>query len=206
MTSSLNVRQKQRAGIEFLVSEGEPPKKFFERLVKVYGDASIAYSTVKKWVSRIKDKEDDPSLSSLYKTDEEVEDHLQQSILETVMRLRNRLEMIAESLLMKLLNAGASPAGGQRGHCPPIFVFAPPIYFLPPTVFFWEEKFVISARKSLRISAKTFFFFEIFTETSSQSNSGTMKIWVKFNAGFQLCPPDFNFAPPRSREAGNAPG
>ena len=23
-----------------------------------------------------------------------------------------------------------------------------------------------------------------------------MKIWVKFNAGFQLCPPDFNFAPP----------
>ena len=23
-----------------------------------------------------------------------------------------------------------------------------------------------------------------------------MKIWAKFNAGFQLCPPDFNFAPP----------
>ena len=65
MTSSLDVRQKQRAVIEFLVSEGEPPKKFFERLVKVYGDASIAYSTVKKWVSRIKDEEDDPSLSSL---------------------------------------------------------------------------------------------------------------------------------------------
>ena len=31
-----------------------------------------------------------------------------------------------------------------------------------------------------------------------------MKIWDKFNAGFQLCPPDFNFAP-RSREAGDAP-
>ena len=31
-----------------------------------------------------------------------------------------------------------------------------------------------------------------------------MKIWVKFNAGFQLCPPDFNFAP-RSRKAGDAP-
>ena len=31
-----------------------------------------------------------------------------------------------------------------------------------------------------------------------------MKIWVKFNAGFQLCPPDFNFAP-RSREADDAP-
>ena len=51
--------------IEFLVSEGEPPKKIFKRLVKVYGDASIAYSTVKKWVSRIKDEEDDLSLSSL---------------------------------------------------------------------------------------------------------------------------------------------
>ena len=42
-----------------------------------------------------------------------------------------------------------------------------------------------------------------------------MKVWVKFNAGFQLCPPDFNFAPPpppppppppRSREAGDAFG
>ena len=65
MTSSLDVRQKQKAVIEFLVSEGEPPKKIFERLVKVCGDASIAYSTVKKWVSRIEDKEDDPSLSSL---------------------------------------------------------------------------------------------------------------------------------------------
>ena len=61
----MDVHQKQRAVIEFLVSEGGPPKKFFETLVKVYGDASIAYSTVKKWVSRIKDEEDDPSLSSL---------------------------------------------------------------------------------------------------------------------------------------------
>ena len=65
ITSSLDVRQKQRAVIEFLVSEGEPPKNFFERLVKVYGDASIAYSTKKKWVSRIKNEKDDPSLSNL---------------------------------------------------------------------------------------------------------------------------------------------
>ena len=65
MTSSLDVHQKQRAVIEFLPSEGEPTKKIFERLVKVYGDTSIAYSTVKKWISWIKDEEDDPSLSSL---------------------------------------------------------------------------------------------------------------------------------------------
>ena len=44
-----------------------------------------------------------------------------------------------------------------------------------------------------------FFFLEIFTETSPQSNAGTIKIWNKFNAGFQLCSPDFNFAPPISR-------
>ena len=65
MTSSLDVRQKQRAVIEFLVLEGEPPKQIFERLVNVYGDASLAYSTVKKWASGIKHEEDDPSLSSL---------------------------------------------------------------------------------------------------------------------------------------------
>jgi len=55
VTSPLEVRHKQRAVIEFLVSEGEPPKQIFERLMKVYEDAWIAYSTVKKWVSRIKD-------------------------------------------------------------------------------------------------------------------------------------------------------
>ena len=144
--------------------------------------------------------------------------------------------------------------GGRGGHCPrfsflppppPRFISCPPppppIYFLPPhgiflggkSCCFWPEKtlkFVISTRKSLRISAKTFFFLflgdhlllagknvkicdfgqkkpsdfgedlfflsEIFTETSPQSNSGTIKIWNKFNAGFQLCFTDFNFAPP----------
>ena len=66
---------------------------------------------------------------------------------------------------------------------------------------FWAEKtfeFEILARKSLPISAKTFFFGDhlIFNETSPQSNSGIMK---------KLCPPDFNFAPHRSRGAGDAP-
>ena len=108
-------------------------------------------------------------------------------------------------------SSDASPAGGQGGSASPIFVFAPPIYFLPfhgiflggKSCCFWPEKtfkFVTSARKSLRISAKTFYLFFgdylIFTETLPQSNSGIMKIWVKFNVGFQLCPPDFNFAPP----------
>ena len=112
-------------------------------------------------------------------------------------------------------------SGGAGGQCPPDFRFCPPIYFLPPHGIFWVVvfgrkktskfvisarksirisaktfftlKFVISARKSLRISAKTFFFFGdhlIFTETSPQSNSGLM---------IKLCPPDFNFAPPISR-------
>ena len=105
----------------------------------------------------------------------------------------------------------------QGGIAPPIFVFAPRFISCPQRYFFgrkkllfWPEKtfkFVISARKSLRISAKIFFGDHmIFTESSPQSNSGIMKIWAKFNAGFQFCPPDFNFAPPpRSREAGDAP-
>ena len=63
---------------------------------------------------------------------------------------------------------GHVQARRQRGgNAPPIFVFAHPIFFLPRHgIFlggrswcFWAEKtlkFVISARKSLRISAKTF--------------------------------------------------
>ena len=64
-------------------------------------------------------------------------------------------------------------SGGAGGAMPLQFSFLPPppIYFLPPhgiflgrSCFFWPEKtlkFVTSVRKSLRISAKTFFFSEI---------------------------------------------
>ena len=56
-------------------------------------------------------------------------------------------------------------------------------------------------KKAFGFQRSPFFFWDhlIFTETLSQSNSGIMK---------KLCPPDFNFAPPppRSREAGVAPG
>ena len=92
-------------------------------------------------------------------------------------------------------------AGGGRGGNAPRFSFLPPRFIsCPSTIFFgrnkWPErtfKFVISARKNLRILTKTFFFFGdhlIFTKTSPQSNSGIIK---------NLCPPDFNFALPISR-------
>ena len=50
--------------------------------------------------------------------------------------------------------------------------------------FFWRS--LISARKSLCISAKTFFFLGdhlFFTKQSPQSNLRLMKIWVKFVYG-----------------------
>ena len=49
--------------VEFLVFKGKPPIHIFKRLEKVYKDAAIGYSTVKKWVSRIKDKGENPSVS-----------------------------------------------------------------------------------------------------------------------------------------------
>ena len=73
--------------------------------------------------------------------------------------------------------------GGNFRFCPPPprFFSCSPRYFLGGrSWYFWAEKtlkLVISARKSLRISAKTFFFF----------------------FGEDLCPPDFNFAPSISR-------
>ena len=85
-----------------------------------------------------------------------------------------------------------------------------PFFFLEITCF-WPEKtlkFVISARKSLRISAKTFFFFNSpdFHWNFASIQFRNDKNLGQVNAGFQLSPPDFNFAPPpRSREAGDAP-
>ena len=80
-------------------------------------------------------------------------------------------------LVGNLLPAGASPAGGgggKGGMAYPIFVFAPPpdLFLAPHGIFlggksccFWPEKplkVVISARKSFRITAKTFSFFFFF--------------------------------------------
>ena len=134
-------------------------------------------------------------------------------------------------------------SGGAGGAMPLRFSFLPPlspIYFLPPhgifwggiSCCFWPEKtfkFVISARKSLRISAKTFsfFFFEItwfWPEKTFKfviSARKSLRILAKtFSFSFffgdhliftktspqsdsgimkKLCPPDFNFAPPISR-------
>ena len=65
--------------------------------------------------------------------------------------------------------AGASQAGGRGGNAPQFSFLTPRFFSCPPRYFsggrsccFWAEKtlkFAISARKSLRISAKTFFFF-----------------------------------------------
>ena len=53
MTSSFDVRQRQRAVTEFLVLEGKLPINILQRLESYRGTA-ICYSAVKKWVSKTK--------------------------------------------------------------------------------------------------------------------------------------------------------
>ena len=65
MTPPQGVRQRQLAVIELLVWERESPKLFFQRSVKVCGDAATGCSTVKKWVCRVKGNQDDSTLSNL---------------------------------------------------------------------------------------------------------------------------------------------
>ena len=79
---------------------------------------------------------------------------------------------LLEETKKRSLQQARRQRGGRGGHCPPDFPFFPPIYFLPlhgisvgeKSCGFWPEKlfkFLILARKSLWISAKTFFFLEI---------------------------------------------
>ena len=56
MRSSLDVRHKQGAVIKFLVLEVEPPLNIFKILEKIYGDAAIDRSGVKKWVLKVEKK------------------------------------------------------------------------------------------------------------------------------------------------------
>ena len=97
---------------------------------------------------------------------------------------------------MSYIHCRRVASGGAGGAMPPDFRFYPPDFFSCPShgIFlggrsccYWAEKtlkFTISARKSVRISAKTFFFF-----------------WdhlcfrpKKF--GKNLCPPDLILPPP----------
>ena len=55
--------------------------EIFKRLKKVYGEAVIGYSTVEKWLFRIKGEEEDLSLSDP-ETNKEVEEHHRRLMLE----------------------------------------------------------------------------------------------------------------------------
>jgi histone-lysine N-methyltransferase SETMAR len=53
-----------RAVIKFFVKEGLKPKEIHSKFIKVYGDSSPSFSTIKKWVAEFKrgrtSLEDDP--------------------------------------------------------------------------------------------------------------------------------------------------
>ena len=85
--------------------------------------------------------------------------------------------------------ASGGGQGGQFSFLPPRFISCPPRYFLG-----WEKLLVclnlwFRPGKAFEFRRRPFFYGDhlIFTETSPQSNSGTMK---------KLCPPNFDFPPP----------
>ena len=65
MAAPLEVRQKQRIVIEFLVSEGESPLNISKRLDNVFKNDAIDYSTVKRWVQRFKGGEEEMGKASV---------------------------------------------------------------------------------------------------------------------------------------------
>ena len=57
MAAPMELRQKQRAVIEFLVAEGESPVNIHRHLQNVYRDNTLDYSNVCRWVRRLKDEQ-----------------------------------------------------------------------------------------------------------------------------------------------------
>jgi len=53
-----------RAVIKFFVKEGLTPKEILSKFIKVYGDSSTSFSTIKEWAAEFKrgrtSLEDDP--------------------------------------------------------------------------------------------------------------------------------------------------
>ena len=99
----------------------------------------------------------------------------------------------------------ASGACAFRVCSPDLFLAPLGIFLGEKNCCFWPEKpfeFMISARKSLRISAKTFFFWKspdfhwnfVLIQFRNNESLGQVQRWFS-----TLCPPDFNFAHPISR-------
>jgi transposase len=47
-------KTEYRAVIKFFVTEGLTPKEIHSKFIKVYGDSSPSFSTIKKWAAEIK--------------------------------------------------------------------------------------------------------------------------------------------------------
>ena len=94
-------------------------------------------------------------------------------------------------------NSRYSRRVASGGHCPSDFCFCPLIYFLPPphgiflggkSCCFYPKKqfeFVISATKSLRISAKTLFFF-LFLEITCFSPEKTFEFVISARKSLRI--------------------
>ena len=65
MIAPKQYRQKQKVVIEFLLSAGETAQNINRRIKQVYGDGTIDYSTVTRWVKRINDGQEKPAESDL---------------------------------------------------------------------------------------------------------------------------------------------
>ena len=59
MASSMDLRLKQRAVIEFLTTEGFSPIEIHSRMKTVYGEICLDVSTVRRWTPR--SREENPS-------------------------------------------------------------------------------------------------------------------------------------------------
>ena len=99
---------------------------------------------------------------------------------------------------------GASPAGGQGGNAPWISFLTPQFFFLSPHGIFlggrsWcflaekTLKLAISARQSLRISAKTFFFWDLLLLGGKLVISPRKSHRISAKT---FAPPWFKFCPP----------
>ena len=64
MASSMDLRLKQRAVIEFLTAEGCSPIEIYSRMKAVYGEMCLDVSTVRRWTWR--SREENPSESTVH--------------------------------------------------------------------------------------------------------------------------------------------
>jgi transposase len=108
----MDVKQKQRTVIEFLLLEGRAGEEITIRLYDVYGEDAYSRVTVFRWINRIRssdgelESEKPPSRPPRYETDRQIQEIIRDHPFPSLRMIAEMLGISPETVRLLLLRIG----------------------------------------------------------------------------------------------------